>query len=145
MMLALSGCQEDIDVFEPAELTSGDISRFFEAVQSNPLQYSWNASEEHILPVPGSGQVIVPSNALATQDGSPVTGMVQASVLEIHNKGALIRNNAATAAQNRLLESAGIVFLEIRQNGQPLQLAVGQTIRVQLSTANYNPQFRLFA
>lgn len=145
MMLALSGCQEDIDVFEPAELTSGDISRFFEAVQTTPRQYSWEASEEQILPVSGSGQAVIPPNVLAMQDGSPVTGMVQASVLEIHNKGALIRNNAATAAQNRLLESAGIVFLEIRQNGQPLQLAVGQTIRVQLSTANYNPQFRLFA
>ncbi|MCO6477038.1 MAG: hypothetical protein J5I94_10485 [Phaeodactylibacter sp.] len=145
MMLALSGCEKDIDVFEPAELTSGDISRFFEAVQSQPLQYSWDASEERVLPVPGSGQVIVPSHALAAQDGSPVEGMVQASILEIHDKGALIRNNAATAANNRLLESAGIVFLDIRQDGKPLRIADGSAIRVQLSTANYNPQLRLFA
>ncbi len=145
MLLALSGCQEDIDVFEPAELTSGNISRFFEAVQSNPLQYSWEASEEQVLPVPGSGQVVIPSNALATQDGSPVTGMVQANVLEIHDKGSLIRNNAATAAGGRLLETSGIVYLDIRQGGQPLRLANGRNISVQLSTANYNPQLRLFA
>ena len=145
MMLVLSGCQKDIDVFEPAELTSGDIIRFFEAVQSNPLQYSWEASQEQILPVPGSGQVIIPSNALALQDGSPVSGMVQASILEIHDKGSLIRNNVATAANNRLLESAGIVFLDIRQNGQPLRIADAQNIRVQLSTADYNPQLRLFS
>ncbi|MCB0564276.1 MAG: hypothetical protein KDD01_07855 [Phaeodactylibacter sp.] len=144
MMLVLPGCQKDIDVFEPAELTSGNILRFFEAVQSNPMQYSWEASQEQILPVPGSGQVIIPSNALALQDGSPVSGMVQANVLEIHDKGSLIRNNIATTANNRLLESAGIVFLDIRQNGQPLRIADGQNISVQLSTANYNPQLRLF-
>lgn len=144
MMFVLPGCQEDIDVFEPAELTSGDIASFFEAVQDNPLQYSWEASEEYILPAPGSGQIVIPSNALASQDGSPVSGMVQANVLEIHDKGSLIRNNAATAADGRLLESAGIVFLDIRQDGQPLQLASGRNIKVQLSTANYNPQLRLF-
>ena len=145
MMLALSGCQKDIDVFEPAELTSGDISRFFEAVQPTPRLYSWEASEEHILPVSGNVQVIVPSNALALQDGSPASGMVQANVLEIHDKGSLIRNNTATAVNNRLLASAGIVFLDIRQDGQPLRIAEGQNISVQLSTANYNPQLRLFA
>lgn len=145
MMLALSGCQKDIDVFEPAELASGDISRFFEAVQTTPRQYSWEASEEQILPVSGSGQAVIPPNVLATQDGSPVTGMVQANVLEIHRKGSLIRNNAATAANRRLLESAGIVFLDIRQNGQPLRIAEGRSISVQLSTTSYNPQLRLFA
>ncbi|MCB0587731.1 MAG: hypothetical protein KDD06_20735 [Phaeodactylibacter sp.] len=145
MMLALSGCQKDIDVFEPAELTSGDISRFFEAAKTTPLSYSWEASKEQVLPVPGSGQIVIPPNVLAMQDGSPVAGVVQANLLEIHNKGSLIRNNAATASNSRLLESAGIVFLEVRKDGQLLRIAEGQNISLQLSTANYNPQLRLFS
>ncbi len=144
MLVGLASCHEDIDIFEPAELTSGDIARFFEAVQSNPLQIQWDASEEKIIGLPGSGQAIVPSNALAMQDGSPVSGMVQANIIEIHNKGSIIRNNTPTAASSRLLESASILYLQVEQDGQPLRLVNGKTIKVQLSTANYNPQFRLF-
>ncbi len=144
MAFFVTACHEDIDIFEPAALSSGDIARFFGSVQSTPQQYSWEVSEAQTLALPGKGQAIIPAHAFEQADGSPVSGRVQASVLSISDKGGLIRQNLGTAAGMQLLELAGMAFIEVRQDGRPLRLAAGKNIRIQLASAAYDPQLRLF-
>ncbi|HQU60029.1 MAG: hypothetical protein KDD02_03150 [Phaeodactylibacter sp.] len=144
MIFFTFGCQEDIDVFEPATLSSGDIMRFFGSVQTAPLQHNWDVSEEQTIVVPGEGQVIIPANAFTQMDGSPVSGLVQANLLEIHDKGSLIRFNIGTSSGGRILQLVSMINLDVRQEGRPLRLASGQTILIRLATTAYRPEMRLF-
>jgi hypothetical protein len=143
-MILASGCVKEIDTFQPIELTSGNIDRFFEAVQSNPIQASWDASQERNIQLPGSSRVIVPANALVNADGIPASGEVQAEILPIFDKGQLLTNRISTIANDQVVKSAGIVHIEITQDGQPLFLKEDKTLTIQLTTARYNSQMRLF-
>ena len=144
MFLAV-GCVKEVDTFQPTEQTSGNIDRFFEAVQSNPVQASWDASREQIIQLPGNSRVIVPANALITAEGAPVSGQVNAEVLPLYTKEALLRNRVSTVADNRIIQSTGALRIRIEQAGQRLYLSEGKAITVQLTTALYNSQMRLFS
>ncbi|NBC08033.1 MAG: hypothetical protein GVY26_12645 [Bacteroidetes bacterium] len=143
-VLLAVGCVKEVDTFQPIEMTSGNIDRFFEAVQSNPIQASWDASQAQTIQLPGNSRVIVPANALVTAEGAPVSGQVHAKVLPLYTKEALLRNRVPTIADGRIVNSAGALHIRIEQAGQRLYLSDGQSIVVQLTTALYNSEMRLF-
>ena len=144
-VLLAVGCVKEVDIFQPIELTSGNIDRFFEAVQSNPVQASWDASQAQTIQLPGNSRVIVPANALVTAEGVPVSGQVHAKVLPLYTKEALLKNRVPTIADGHIVKSAGVLHIRIEQAGQRLYLSDGQPIVVQLTTALYNSEMRLFA
>jgi len=144
-MVLAAGCVKEVDVFTPTEQTSGNINRFFEAVQSNPIVDRWDASQEHTIQLPGGSRVIVPASALKTMGGQTVSGNVEAKVLPIFNqKSNLLVNRLHTMAGDELIHCAGAIYIDISQNGQPLQLAVQKPMKVQLNSARYNSNMRLF-
>lgn len=142
--MLLTGCVEEVDQFQPLELTSGNIERFFEAVQSNPLHKSWDASQEQLITLPGSGRVIVPPNAFLLPDGATATGVVQAKVLELYSKEDFLKNKVTTLGGNGFIESAGALYFEVRQGDQLLRLKPGELITIQMASARYNSLMRLF-
>ncbi len=133
-----------MDQFQPLELVSGDISRLFEAIQSNPIQISWDVAQEQDITLPGSGHVIVPPQAFVSPDGSEVAGWVEAKILPLPAKKDLLPESASTSSLGRLFSAYGGVKIEVEQGGVPLRLAEGKRIKVRMSTARYNSQMRLF-
>lgn len=145
IVILLAGCVEEVDLFQPLELNSGNIDRFFEAAQSNAVQSSWDASQEQLITLPGYGRVIVPPNALVSADGAPVSGTVQAKVLEFYSKGDYLRNGLTTLTPSGLIQAAGTLSIDIRQGDQRLSLAPDQLIKVQMASARYNSMMRVFS
>lgn len=146
MMLMVSSCHKDIDVFEPINLDQGNIERFFDAIQSNPLVATWNAAEEYIILTPNNSQIIIPANSLVRPDGVKVSGTVQANIIEIANKGSLVRNRVQTltGTGDSLLESELVLSIHIYQEGTLLQIESGESIRVLSSLLTYAPNLKLF-
>jgi hypothetical protein len=144
LMMALAPACQDVDIFEPLPLAAGDIAQFFAQAHTPPTRYQWDVAESRELVLPGKGRLAIPAHALITLAGDPVVGLVEASVVEVRGKGGAIRNNIGTTANNSLLESAGMLHLEIRQQGQLLRLLPGQSLRVQLPVAAYHPQLQVF-
>lgn len=145
MAFFYAGCQKDIDVFEPATLTSGDIMRFFGNAQPPLKFYSWDVSEAQTIVLPGKGQAIIPAHAFEHSDGSPVSGAVEARMAEVFDKGSLIRHNMVTASGLQLLDMVVMAYLDVQQDGRALRLAEGQSISIQLADEQYDPEMRLFS
>ncbi|HMQ49025.1 MAG TPA: hypothetical protein PKA00_16170 [Saprospiraceae bacterium] len=146
MMLLVSSCHKDIDVFEPIDLDQGNIERFFDAIQSNPFVATWNAAEEHIILTPNNSQIIIPANVLVRPDGVKVSGTVQANIIEMADKGSLVRNRVQTltGTGDSLLESELVLSIQIYQEGTLLQIEPGQSIRVLSPLVIYAPNLKLF-
>ena len=140
----LAGCVEEVDQFQPIELASGNINRFFSAVQSEPVKVSWDISQEKSIVLPGYSRVVIPPNAFLLPDETAASGIVQAKVLDLYSKEDLLRNRITTAGAERLIESAGTIFIEVEQSGVPLELKPDALIQVQMATVRYNAQMRSF-
>lgn len=145
MIALLAGCGKDVDVFTPAVLESGDINAFFEAAETAPVQYEWDASKEVTITLPSKGQVIIPANTFALENGQSVTGMVQTNIIEISSKGSLLGNRQNTTSEGMLVNAISTLYMEVTQDGQPLAIDTGKQIRIQVVESDYTSGLKVFS
>ena len=67
---------------------------------------------------------------LEKEDGSPVNGKINVSIIELTNTNDLFKSNAATISNGRLLVSGGSYFVGMECNGQKLRIKSGKTMQV---------------
>ncbi|MCG8332685.1 MAG: hypothetical protein MI974_33680 [Chitinophagales bacterium] len=144
MIVLLASCGKDVDIFEPAVLESGNIDLFFQEAETAPVQFTWDATEEMTIKLPSKGQIIIPANAFIHENGEAVSGMVQTNIIEITNKAKLLGNRQSTTAEGMLVNAISTLRLDVLQNGQPLQLGNGVTIRVQVVDEEHGSNLKLF-
>ena len=65
---------------------------------------------------------------LEKEDGSPIDGRIDISVIELTNNDDLFRSNAATVSNGRLLISGGSYFVEMECHGQKLKIKKGNSL-----------------
>jgi hypothetical protein len=63
---------------------------------------------------------------------------------EFYKKSDMILENLSTASNGRLLESAGMIYLEARSNGQPIELAPNKEALIFLPTETLRPDMQGF-
>lgn len=89
-------------------------------------------------------KALIPANAFVFQDGTPVTGPVTVTVLEVANKSGMILQGLPTVSGGRLLESGGVVKITAESSGQQVELAPDKAIYVQFPGGNL-PGMQLFS
>jgi hypothetical protein len=67
---------------------------------------------------------------LEKEDGSPVNGKINISIIELTNSDDLFKSNAATVSNGRLLSSGGSYYIGMECNGQQLRIKNGKTLQV---------------
>jgi hypothetical protein len=156
----LNACQKDIDIFvpDPGQLNGPDTSwqntvtatMPVSILKNNLLQVpvyidsiTVNASIASVL-TPLGIQVNFPPNCCATSAGQPVTGKVQVEIMVIKKKGDMIRLNKPSTYNDSLLITAGEIFIQLKKDGQILQLAPGVRINIRYSDLPINPQMKFF-
>jgi hypothetical protein len=95
------------------------------------------------------GSVIhIPERAFETLDGKPVDGPVELRFREFHHAMDLFRSGIPmsydSAGQRRTFESAGMFELLAYRNGEPLKLAGGKRIDVDLISYNPSREFNTY-
>ncbi len=73
---------------------------------------------------------IDPAN-LETLDGKPVGKNIDIELKELHNQGELLRSNAQTVSNGRLLVSGGAYYINMQSGGQQLRLKEGKTLSIE--------------
>jgi len=83
-------------------------------------------------------RVTVNPSVLEKEDGSPVDGKINVSIIELTNSDDLFRSNAATVSNGRLLSSGGSYYIGMECNGQKLRIKNGQTMQVNFPVLRKN-------
>ena len=158
--ILLNACQKDIDIFvpDPGQLNGPDTSwqntvtaSMPVSVLKNNLLYepvyfdsiTVNASIATVT-TPFGIQVNFPPNCCITGAGQPVTGKVQVEIMVIKKKGDMIRLNKPSTWNDSMLVTAGQIFIQLKKDGQVLQLAPGVRINIRYTDLPLNPQMKFF-
>jgi hypothetical protein len=158
--LFLNACQKNIDIFvpDPGQLNGPDTSWQNTVTATMPVSIlknnlsqepvyldsiTVNASIASVL-TPFGIQVNFPPNCCATSAGQPVTGRVQVEIMVIKKKGDMIRLNKPSTYNDSLLVTAGQIFIQLKKDGQILQLAPGVRINIRYVDLPVNPQMKFF-
>lgn len=91
------------------------------------------------------GRFFVSANSLVTFDGQEVNGPVTIELTECYSLGDMISLGLTTTAQDRLLESGGMLrFTATSADGQPLTLKDGRSIGAAVPTPEFQQDMSLF-
>lgn len=75
-------------------------------------------------------RVTINPAALELEDGTPVEGKIDVSIIELTTSSDLFKSNAATVSNGRLLASGGSYFIGMESNGQQIRLKEGRSLSV---------------
>ncbi len=157
--LFLNACQKDIDIFvpDPGQLNGPDTSWQNTITATTPVSVLKNnlllapyfdtiAVNANVASVttPFGVQVNFPPHCCATAGGQPVTGKVDVELMIVKKKGDMIRLNKPSTYNDSMLVAAGQIFIQLKKEGQVLQLAPGVRINIRYNDLPVNPQMKFF-
>jgi len=76
-------------------------------------------------------KISINPNNLVTESGKPLGQTIEVELKELTNQGQLLRTNAQTVSDGKLLVSGGAYFIGMTSNGEQLKLKDGKTLNVQ--------------
>lgn len=112
--------------------------------QPHVQYYTLDADQDQLLEGEKGGRFYISANSFVTAAGEPVTGKVDIDLTECYSLGDMISLGLTTTAQNRILESGGMLNINASQNGQPLQLKEGSSIGAAIPTPEFREDMSLF-
>lgn len=123
-----------------------DMAAFFESNRVSATQtFTIDGGTFNMITGSQGTKIMIPANSFVDATGSPVTGSVTLELLEILDQDDMIFLNAQTVSNGQLLVSGGELNLQASQSGNPVFLTTGQSLYVEVPTANPNPQMQLFS
>lgn len=155
----LNACQKDIDIFvpDPGQTNGPDTSWHGTVTATMPVSalknglliepyrdtISVGANVASITTTFGV-QLNFPPHCCVTGAGQPVTGKVDVELMVAKKKGDMIRQNRPSTYNDTMLVTAGQIFIELKKDGQALQLAPGVRINIRYTDLPVNPQMKFF-
>ena len=155
----LNACQKDVDIFvpDPGQLNAPDTSWQNSVTASMPVSVlknnlllapyqdtiAVNANVATII-TPFGIQLGFPPHCCTNGSGQPVTGKVDVEVMIVKKKGDMIRQNKPSTYNDSMLITAGQIFIQLKKEGQILQLAPGVRINIRYTDLPLSPQMKFF-
>lgn len=112
--------------------------------QPHVQYHTIDADQDQLLEGLKGGRFYISANSFVTADGEPVTGKVDIDLTECYSLGDMISLGLTTTAQDRILESGGMLNINASQNGQALQLKEGSSIAAAIPTPEFRQDMTLF-
>lgn len=88
--------------------------------------------------------IVVPSNAFLSENGEKVDGEVSIELVEALTLDKMILYNLTTTSNGKLLETGGMVHLDVKQNEKPISIKPDRAPLVQIPTKKIKPEMLVF-
>jgi len=89
-------------------------------------------------------KIVIPGGSLVDEDGMSVTGNVTVQLIESYKKSDFIFGNLPTESNGQLLESGGMIYVDVMQNDKKLKLKSNKKIQIEFGGKIKNDSMLLF-
>lgn len=138
--LGLASCRNNVATSDDLNETSNEVDVKAEVAKMNealkqydePSQF-FKVSANKPAKVKGKQGTIISVNPanLETENGKPLGKNIDVELKELTNQQQLLRANAQTVSNGRLLVSGGAYFINMTSDGNQLKLKSGKTLSVE--------------
>ncbi|HKR03582.1 MAG TPA: hypothetical protein VJY62_03025 [Bacteroidia bacterium] len=150
ILFASEACKKETAEIVPPPAPGGNQDNYssmkdFYAKNSVPVQtYTIDAAAGGSFTSPKGTHVTIPANAFTTMAGGIVSGNVTVQFKDIYKKSDMLLSDIATVTSTSPLVSGGEFFLEVKSETQPLIVAPGKNLTVEMPAANPNTAMQAF-
>ena len=78
--------------------------------------------------------ITIPKNSLVTKNGKIITETIEIELQEFYKKSDIIEANLHTMSDGKILESGGMVFINVKHGNENLQLKRGATVQLEFAS-----------
>ena len=137
----------------PKEIQIEERSRFASAAQAElmgplvkaPQNFRINSQESATIEGEQGTKIFIPQGAFVNKKGEVITENIVLELVEAYEPKDFISNDLTTRSGDRLLQSAGMIYLDAKANGEALTLQEGMSLQVEIPYSNGQPGYRLFS
>ncbi len=122
---------------ERRALPNTKAGAFFGELKPLTQLFAISPEADHLITGQQGTKVFVPKNSFVQADGTPVTGKVDLALVEVLTVADFVRTNLQTLSHGQPLQSEGMFFLDARSNGQPVNMAQGKELQVEMTNMNW--------
>lgn len=106
--------------------------------------FSIETSRDTLVETENGITVMIPANGFLNENGQPVTGRVTLNIKEALDAAAIIGAGLSSKSGDQLLESAGMFYIDARQNGNLVSINPDSGIYLQVPTDTIQPNMQLY-
>lgn len=108
------------------------------------LVYTLRANRDEVIETPGGILISIPQGSLLQKNGEPLTGTYELEVKEALDAAGIMKAGLSTWSDDRLLETGGMFYVNMRQNGENLQIAKDAGITASIPKQQNRNDMQLF-
>lgn len=108
------------------------------------LVYTLHADQDEVVETPGGILISIPKGSLRQKNGAPLTGSYELEVKEALDATTIMKAGLSTWSDGRLLETGGMFYVNMRQNGENLQIPTDAGITVSVPKQENRSDMMLF-
>lgn len=109
---------------------------FYQQFDKSPQSFTVSATQDTTIICSEGTRITIPANSLITESGQSVTREVEVIVREYYQPSDILLANLSTMSNGKLLESGGMVHIDIFAGKEKCNLIEGTSIDLLFPTAN---------
>jgi len=106
--------------------------------------FTINAAKDTVIETKGGIVMAIPANNFLDENGNIVEGKVDLTVKEALDPAAMINGGLSTRSGDKLLESGGMFFTDVRKDGKILKINPAKGIYTEIPANEIKPGMQLF-
>lgn len=120
------------------------VNAFYHSLDKPGTVFQVDVSQENVLTGQEGTRLTIPARAFANKKGNTVEGTVTIVLREYYTYDDIIAAKLSTTSGDQQLISDGMVHIAAQLNGEPLRMANGKQIKLDMPTKNFDDQMQLF-
>jgi hypothetical protein len=117
---------------------------FFSRLSTASQLFNINASKDTFIICKDGTSLTIKANSFTNPNKALVKGIVQLEIKEAYHFTDVIANGLHTESNSNLLESAGMVYMNAKQNNQALDINIRQPIEITMASLQDEKGMQLF-
>jgi hypothetical protein len=133
--------------FGPGVGYSGEMATLLNTAISKALPahgFQIDATRDTVIETKGGIVFSIPARVFLQADGKPASGAIDLEVREALDPAVIMRAGLSTRSEGRLLETAGMFYLQARQGESTLKVDSSKGIYAEIPTDTVKPGMQLF-
>jgi hypothetical protein len=129
-----SASAKPADTVKPVRDVNAELEKLnnvLKKYEEQPQHFTVASGKQSVVTGKKGTRIIVDPSVLETEDGKPVGKNIEVELKELTNQTDLLRANAQTMSDGRLLVSGGAYYINMTSDGKKLKIKNGKTVKVQ--------------
>jgi hypothetical protein len=121
-----------------------EIQNIFSQFQKPFQKFNFDCNQEIIVKGEEGTIITIPRNTLVDQNNQVVKGIIEVQLKEFYKKSEMIMSDLHTMSGNNLLETGGMICLNLYKEGEELKLKNGEEVKIEMSSQGDNGGMKTF-